>query len=103
VGRGILNFGFWILDWGEARPSTNAKISATQRIVFPLRAAEYRRRGGFDTAAEYRRRGGFDTAKEQWKESISSPAYSTTGLTLPDQACTIQQLVFDHSSADLRY
>jgi hypothetical protein len=29
-------------------------------------------------------RGGFDTAQELWKESISFPAYSTTGLTLPD-------------------
>jgi hypothetical protein len=28
-------------------------------------------------------RGGFDTARELWKESISFPPYSTTGLTLP--------------------
>jgi hypothetical protein len=28
-------------------------------------------------------RGGFDTAQELWKESVSLPAYSTTGLSLP--------------------
>jgi hypothetical protein len=31
-------------------------------------------------------RGGFDMAQELWKESISLPAYSTTGLSLPDLA-----------------
>jgi hypothetical protein len=31
-------------------------------------------------------RGGFDTAQERWKEFVSFPAYSTTGLTLPNNA-----------------
>jgi hypothetical protein len=44
--------------------------------------------------AEYRRRSGFDTARELWKKPIRFLAYSTTGLTLPEQASSQSNNLF---------